>query len=79
MRGGNDDAVGGVSVEIGQGVGADADVAVHGDLDQTLAEQFPSPGCHITRRIQPVLGTEHRHFPKSEGRNCRIIVPPSQF
>ena len=78
--GGDDDAVGRVGVEVGQGVGADADVAIHGDFDQALTEEFPAPRLSTSSgEVQPVFDPEHRHLPESEGRDSRIIVPPGQF
>ena len=63
-RRGDYDAVGGVSVEIGESGGPDSNLPVDGYLVQAVFENGTPPGRWIARQFEPAFLVEHSDFPE---------------
>ena len=55
QRGGGDDPVSGVGVEVGKLVGTYTNLAVNGDFDEALLKEGPTPSIQIKTEIKPAL------------------------
>ena len=69
QRGGDDQAVGRVTVHVRQKACPGRDPAIDGDFDQSLIEQIAAPGIDPKTQIKMAFLDPHANFPEGNGRN----------
>ena len=69
QRGGDDQAVGRVTVHVRQKACPGRDPAIDGDFDQSLIEQIAAPGIDPKTQIKMAFLDPHADFPEGNGRN----------
>ena len=73
----DDDAVGGVSVEVDKFGSANTDEAGKGQFYESLLQLRRPPGGDIFSKLDTALLLEHRHFPEGNSRDGNLAS--SQF